>query len=565
MTDAGAAGELRAGLSQMKSARTATLALVAGLDDTEAARVPEAGGWSVAQVLDHLHKTDAVYRAEIAKLFELQASGRPPLREIGLRELNTRPPFVPAGLLPYLDLPFRIVNRFVPSGLREYLTSVPLIPFSAPDAAQPQPHGGIEALQERLLASCEETTSLLAGRDVSGMIVDHPLLGRNGVPALIRILARHEDRHRGQISRVLSEKPRHTPTEDRAVSSASTTTRDAPPASNGNASARLQAFADDAEAALSTGRQIVSWWRTKALEDALPLFPLKPAYPPYFEMQGFFDKILLLGDMKPTSIMGCLQRHRFKRRRPPVAEATRHLESFIDRHFLAKCLTTRADGSPGGFRYRPICFQEKDGRLSEPEGPHPLGSDLASFRHGRREWGVFQVDILDFVRANPMLASHDAMLSRFIRESAYIVIHEDLALAPTKAPKGVMAERRFGYAFLPRAVEHNLFGFGPGKFGAAIKQWRFLLFLNGEVEVQVAFLVTPRSQKVLDLAGFDPIYALVHIADAFSLGAFGLRESGHAALDRVFLEHHGSVHAGVVMGLQEIWEGQRWVPSFASW
>jgi hypothetical protein len=565
MTNAAAAEKLRAGLAQMQGAREATLALVAGLDDTRAARVPEGGGWSAAQILDHLRKTDAVYRGEIAKLFELRASGRPPVREIGLRELNTRPPFVPAALLPFLDLPFRIVNRFVPSGLREYLTGVPLIPFGAPDAAQPEPQGGIDALRKRLKASCEETTSLLAERDVSGMIVDHPLLGRNGIPALIRILARHEDRHRQQISRVLSAQPRQTHTEDKAVNSANATTTGGPQASNGPASARLQGFADDAEEALSTGRQIVSWWRGKMLEDALELFPLKPAYPPYFEMQRFFDKILLLGDMKPTSIMGCLQHHRFKRRRPPVAEATRHLESFIDQHFLAKCLRTRPDGKPGGFRYRPICFKEKDGRLSEPEDPQALGADLASLRHGPREWGVFQVDILDFVRVNPMLANYDAVLSRFIRESAYIVIHEDLALAPTKAPKGVIAERRFGYAFLPRAVEHNIFGFGPGKFGAAIKQWRFLLFLNGDVEVQVAFVVAPRSQKVLDIGGFDPIYASIHLADAFSLGVLGLRESGHAALDAVFLEHHGSVHADVVMGLQEIWEGQRWVPSFGSW
>jgi hypothetical protein len=324
----------------------------------------------------------------------------------------------------------------------------------------------------------------------------------------------------------------------------------------------LAEFAHDAERALKTGRQLVAWWRDKTLLDELKLFPLKPAHEPYFEMQGFFDSILLIGDMKPTPIMGCLQRHRFKRRRPPVPDATRHLESFIDQHFLAKCLRTREDGSLGGFRYRPICTRHKDGRLAEPEDPKAHGADLSAFRNGPH--GVLQVDILDFVRANPMLAQYDDVLSRFIRESAYVVIHEDLAVAPTSTPKGVIGERVFGYAFLPRAVEHNMFGFGPGKFSAAIKQWRFLLFLNGDVEVRVAFLVT-RSQKVLDISGFDPIYASLHLADAFSLGTFGLRERGHDAMDKVFLEHHGAVHADVVMGLQEIWEGQRWAPAIGTW
>jgi hypothetical protein len=145
------------------------------------------------------------------------------------------------------------------------------------------------------------------------------------------------------------------------------------------------------------------------------------------------------------------------------------------------------------------------------------------------------------------------------------VLHEDLAIETTRAPKDVVAERRFGYAFLPREVESNFFGFGPGKFGAAIKQWRFLLFLNGDVEVQIAFLVAPRSERVLDFGGFDPVYASITLADALSLGAFGLRASGHAALDRVFLEHHGTVHADIVLGMADVWEAQRWAPSFGSW
>ena len=83
--------------------------------------------------------------------------------------------------------------------------------------------------------------------------------------------------------------------------------------------------------------------------------------------------------------------------------------------------------------------------------------------------------------------------------------------------------------------------------------------------MQVSFLVAPRSERVMDFGGFDPVYAGIKMANVLSLGAFGLNESGHAALDHVFLEHHGTVHAAIVQGMAEVWEGQRWMPSFGAW
>lgn len=556
------AEDLRKGLDRIRDVRGATFELIAGLDDGAARKAPADGGWSIAQVVDHLIRTDEVYRVQIGRLIELKAAGREPVIEVSLRELNTRPFFVPGGFLPYLDLPFRLVNRLIPSSLREYLTGNAFIPFETPDEARPESKAGIDELRGELRVSQERIAAPLVGRDVAGMILDHPMLGRHTVPSLLGILARHEERHQKQISTILAARTRQDTVA--VETKAPTPVVGGPTMKADSAAGRLPGFARDAEEALKAGRQIVSWWKDKSLLNELKLFPLKPAYPPYFQMDGFFDSIMLIGQMKPTSIMGCLQTHRFKRRRPPAENAAAHLETFIDQHFMARSYRTRPDGSPGGFRYRPICYKEKDGRLVEPSDRESLGTDLVRLRNDR-EWAVLRVDILDFLRVNPTLAPYDNTLSRFIRQSAYIVVHEDLALETTKAPREVIAERRFGYAFLPREVEPNFFGFGPGKFGAAIKQWRFFLYLNGDVEVQVAFLVAPRSEKVLDLGGFDPVYASITLADAASLGVFGLRASGHASLDHVFLEHHGTVHADIVMGMADVWEGQRWTPSFGSW
>ena len=554
------AEELREALRLVRSERRATLDLVAGLDEARARRAPADGGWSVAQVMDHLIKTDGVYRLEIGRLLDLRAAGRPPVIEVGLRELNTRPFFVPAALLPHMDVPFRLANRLIPSALRESLAGTAVIPFQAPDEAAPAVDRPLGDLRLDAAASTQQIETMLAGQDVSDMILDHPMLGRHTVPSLLRILARHENRHQAQISRIIASDPTTG-----AVPVAGLT-RGARPASESTTSASdlTSGFAHDAEEALKAGRQIVSWWRDKTLREELKLFPLKPAHRPYFGMQGFFDSIHFIGQMKPTSIMGCLQTHRFARRRPPTEGATAHLESFIDEHFLVRSYQVRPDGSPGGFRYRPICYKEKDGRLVEPVDRESLGMNLTDLRKGR-EWGVLRVDILDFLRVNPSLAPYDKTLSRFIRQSAYVVVHEDMAIETARAPKDVIAERRFGYAFLPRSVEPNFFGFGPGKFGAAIKQWRFLLYMNGDVEVQVSFLVAPRSERVMDFGGFDPVYAGIKMANVLSLGAFGLNESGHAALDHVFLEHHGTVHAAIVQGMAEVWEGQRWMPSFGAW
>src|SRR5688572_2291054 len=91
------AKELRASLGQLRGVRAATIALVADVDDLQAEWTPRKGSWSVAQVLDHLLKTDQFYRDQIGKLFELKAAGKPPVIEIDLQDLNTRPIGVPAA------------------------------------------------------------------------------------------------------------------------------------------------------------------------------------------------------------------------------------------------------------------------------------------------------------------------------------------------------------------------------------------------------------------------------------------------------------------------------------
>jgi len=68
----------------------------------------------------------------------------------------------------------------------------------------------------------------------------------------------------------------------------------------------------------------------------------------------------------------------------------------------------------------------------------------------------------------------------------------------------------------------TIFGTSIGmRFHTAVKQFRFLLLDDGSCEVQLIFVVSPRSQKMLYLAGFDPIYGAVHLLDNLTFRSLG--------------------------------------------
>ena len=225
--------------------------------------------------------------------------------------------------------------------------------------------------------------------------------------------------------------------------------------------------------------------------------------------------------------------------------------------FLRIATWTHPDGSAAGFGYTPLVYETRT------EGGHGGFGPASDFRLEQVDrdysWAVLQVDIHDFVRSFPPARPFARQLSSRIRESAYVVTHPNYSTPVSPAPPGSVAESRFGYSFLPTTVEPNFFGFGPGRFQAAIKQFRFLLLDNGDLEIRLSFIVAPRSQKVLYLWGFDPVYTLVHLINAVTLGVFKIRRRAHDRLDAVMLSLHGNVHQNLLDGMRSIWEESHWV------
>lgn len=56
--------------------RSGTIRLVDGLTDEQAGYMPGPDAWSVAQILDHLLLTEALYRTQIMRLLDLAREGK---------------------------------------------------------------------------------------------------------------------------------------------------------------------------------------------------------------------------------------------------------------------------------------------------------------------------------------------------------------------------------------------------------------------------------------------------------------------------------------------------------
>ena len=290
------------------------------------------------------------------------------------------------------------------------------------------------------------------------------------------------------------------------------------------------------EAALKGGERLLSGWLGARGRSSLRTFPLARPGGPLLEMTGFCTP----ASGEARSVMGCFQRCRLDRifmGPHPV-----RVEEF-PLHFSSLCQWERSDGARGGFSYTPLA-QKRIG-VSTPEclsGRNPVDFSLNGL-----EWLVARVDIHDFVRAIRFLSPFAGPLSRVVREAAVVVVHRSFGVVASAESEREACS--FGYAFLPVAPEPSPFGFGPGHFGAAVKQFRFAPTADGGFEVSLLFLVSPRSEKVLDLGGFDPVYTTCELLDRLLFRKLGLSRRAHDRLDASMLRLHGRVHHRLLVEL----------------
>jgi uncharacterized damage-inducible protein DinB len=193
-------------LALLRDTRTRTLDAVADLTQQQSDFRPAPDRWSVGEVLDHLLIAERMYRDVIGQLIELEKAGRRPVITHSFSDVNTSIAYIPKAFLPFLEVPFTMLNLFVPSFVREAMAEFRLIPAQRPTVAEPVRGKPVGELRDALRQSFEQTATLLRANprlDYARMRYRHPLLGDNNVMQVLRIVTMHERRHQSQIREIL--------------------------------------------------------------------------------------------------------------------------------------------------------------------------------------------------------------------------------------------------------------------------------------------------------------------------------------------------------------------------
>ena len=196
----------QAELQKFHDVRQATLQLAKGLTQEQSKFSLAPGKWSAGEVLHHVLLAEQLYWEKFEQLIALRKAGQTAEMGTSFAEINTSVLFIPKGMLPLLDVPFTMMNWFVPAAVRETLTRHRLMPAQAPSIAQPQKGKSLAELREVLRSSLEATEKLFTANpdlDYHAMRFSHPLMGRNDVVQVLRIMSLHEQRHQDQIRDVL--------------------------------------------------------------------------------------------------------------------------------------------------------------------------------------------------------------------------------------------------------------------------------------------------------------------------------------------------------------------------
>ena len=194
-------------LAKLRSIREQTIHLIENLDQPASDRIPSPGKWSISEILDHLILTDAFYQKDVSKLVGLGKTNQSAVLRRTFSEFNASPRFFPKPLM-ILTTPFlSFAGCFVPRFLRETMMRNAILPFQNPDVVKPRKGRKLDSLKVDLreyLHSIETILNENPDLNYNELFHYHPILGKNTIPQLLKLMARHEQRHQDQIQRILN-------------------------------------------------------------------------------------------------------------------------------------------------------------------------------------------------------------------------------------------------------------------------------------------------------------------------------------------------------------------------
>jgi hypothetical protein len=302
------------------------------------------------------------------------------------------------------------------------------------------------------------------------------------------------------------------------------------------------------EEAIRDGVQLERWCRDpnrKVTEKVLEL--RRPATGEPFALRneaiGYHSFVSMNGKME--SVIGVKQYVDFSK--VVGANPEQQLRDYVLGVFLPTANWTYPDGYKGGFTIKQTIFRDMKGGYSIfPEDKQKgcldwrqLGSEYA--------WSMLTVNIHDFLmRFGPYLKRFD--------EAACVVMHPDFVHIVENPTKDYKLEVSVGYPFVAYAPIPNNFGFGPGKFGAAVKLYSFFLTHDNQVKATMDFAAAPRCKKVFDFGPSipDPVYGGAAILEAVTFGLWKAQPF-HDKTDLGMATQHGRVHQALMDGASKVW------------
>jgi uncharacterized damage-inducible protein DinB len=198
---------LSAEVDRFPAVRKKTLGILQQVTSEQALWRSRPGTWSIAQIADHLLRSDELYREQFRQLIQMAREGKVGTVPIRFQELDTSLAMVPREVIAMLEFPLRMFNVFVPHALREATVRYPVMNALHPKVSEPRAGLTLEKLREDLAESVVKTTKLLGGPmppNLERLTVSHATMGNNSPVELFSIMIAHEERHQAQMQSLRS-------------------------------------------------------------------------------------------------------------------------------------------------------------------------------------------------------------------------------------------------------------------------------------------------------------------------------------------------------------------------
>jgi hypothetical protein len=161
----------------------------------------------VVEVLDHIVRTEVVFRQYQRQAVERARAGAKGTIRIGFREVDTRLRPLPGSWMPLLTPVLIGLHNVTPFGVRLAVMRKPgRVWAAAPKVAVPNSARALDELRADLRTEMRETLALFKGElpeTLPLVRVAHPLYGSNNIWQMVRLMAAHEERHQHQLRAIL--------------------------------------------------------------------------------------------------------------------------------------------------------------------------------------------------------------------------------------------------------------------------------------------------------------------------------------------------------------------------